>query len=84
MAHLIAQGVPMDKKIYKIPCTWEMYGIIEVEASNLKKAIQLADEAPLPGGDYVDSSWQVTPDTLPEWNQLNEADEKFYNTLEGE
>ena len=51
-------------KTYTIPVSWTMIGIVEVEAENLNKAIQIAqnDEGVIPipdNGQYLDDSWKV-------------------------
>ena len=48
--------------IYRIPCTWEMYGVLEIEADSLDEAIAIAedDDTDLPCDDhYVDGSFEV-------------------------
>jgi|LSQX01.3.fsa_nt_gb hypothetical protein len=54
------------KKIYKIPVTFEMYGVMEVEAASLEEAKRLAIESePLPEEKhYVDDSCQVNEEYL--------------------
>jgi len=50
---------------YKIPCTWEVYGIVFVEADSIKEAIAKAKEdwLPLPTeSSYVDGSFEVNED----------------------
>ena len=47
------------KREYRVPCTWELYGIIYVEAESAEEARELADLDPLPSGDYVDGSWEI-------------------------
>ena len=49
--------------IYKIPVTWEAFGVVEIEAPNLEAAITIFDERsdyiPLPeDSDYVDGSFR--------------------------
>ena len=47
---------------YEIPCSWEVYGTIEVAARSLDAAIKKVedDDFPLPSrSDYVDGSFQV-------------------------
>ena len=51
-----------------IPCSWEMYGKIEIEANTLQEAIEKANEAPLPEGNYVDSSFEVDTEVLYDEN----------------
>jgi len=48
--------------IYKIPCTWEVYGVAKVEAKDLDEAVAMVedDDFPLPNdNDYVDGSFCV-------------------------
>ena len=50
--------------LYKIPCSWEMYGIMYIEAENIEEAIKKAeDEEPLPKGNYIDASFRIDYDT---------------------
>lgn len=53
----------MEKRLFKIPVTWEMYSVVVVEASSLDEAIEIFDETSddmlLPEDrDYVDGSFQ--------------------------
>ena len=57
------------KKEYKIPCSWEMCGHINVEAESLEAAILIAGDEGLPSGDYVDSSFVVNMESLDELMQ---------------
>lgn len=61
-------------KVWKIPVTWEMYGVVRVEADTLKAAMEIAEDPdgdiPLPkDGNYVDGSWALSS-TDPEYVQL--------------
>ena len=59
-------------KYYEIPCTWEVYGTLEVEADSLEEAIELAerDDSPMPDeSDYVDGSFQIDRDIADEINK---------------
>ena len=59
-------------KYYEIPCTWEVYGTVEIEADRLEEAIELAerDDSPMPDdSDYVDGSFQVDRDIAEEINK---------------
>jgi hypothetical protein len=59
-------------KYYEIPCSWEVYGTMEVEASSLEEAIELAerDDSPMPdASDYVDGSFEVDRDVAEEINK---------------
>lgn len=54
---------------YRIPCSWEMYGIMEVEADDIEEAVEFAEaEGELPNGDYVDGSFAVDHDLLEFYN----------------
>ena len=56
----------MSKK-YKVPCSWQMYGFVEVEAEDWSDAIWQAecDHQPLPeDGEYVMSSFEVDHDII--------------------
>ena len=50
-------------RIFKIPVTWEMYGVVEIEAETLSEAVDIFDdtedviELPLEGY-YVDASFR--------------------------
>ena len=58
-------------KYYEIPCTWEVYGTMEVEANSLEEAIELAerDDSPMPDSyDYIDGSFEVDRDVAEELN----------------
>ncbi len=55
---------------YKIPCTWTVSGVVEVEADSLDTAKLLADDAPLPTeSDYVDGSFEVNYAMLDYYNE---------------
>ena len=62
------------KKI-KLPVTWEVSGLIEIEASSIEEAMKKFDEninyIPLPthNGEYVDGSFDLT-DRDPEFIML--------------
>lgn len=52
-------------KTWEIPVSWEMVGMVKIQASTLEKAIDLAkydDSIELPYGEYVDGSFDVTVD----------------------
>jgi len=51
------------KKIFKIPVTWEAYGVVEIEAESLTEALQIFDKTEstieLPyDSEYVDGSFR--------------------------
>ncbi len=50
-------------KIWRIPVTWEMCGIVEVESDKLEDAMDMVkkdDEIELPEGYYVDGSLDLS------------------------
>ena len=52
-------------KTWNIPVSWEVVGMVEIQAATLEKAIELArtdDSIELPYGEYVDGSFDVTVD----------------------
>lgn len=53
-------------KIWKIPVTWEVCGIVEVKANTLEKAmdiVQTDDSIELPtNNSYVDGSFRLSTD----------------------
>jgi len=55
-----------EKKEFKIPVEWAMYGVVTIEAETLDEAIKFVEDdvegIPLPQGDYIDGSWQVNGD----------------------
>ena len=56
----------MSKK-WQIPVTWEMCGVVTIEADTLEEAIDRAnndDSIKLPAGSYVDSSFEVSFDDI--------------------
>ena len=56
------KGENMNNKWYEIPCSWEVYGTVEVAATSLDEAIEKVEDNdfPLPSkSSYVDGSFQV-------------------------
>ena len=52
-------------KTWNIPVSWEVVGMVEIQAPTLEKAIEIArtdDSVELPYGEYVDGSFDVTVD----------------------
>jgi hypothetical protein len=59
---------------YKIACTWQVYGELDIEASNLEEAITIAEDGhtPLPvESEYVDSSFEIDYPMTEEINNLH-------------
>ena len=58
----MAKGVNNVKKVFNVPVTWTMYGVIKVEAESKEEAIRYAYsyECPLPDTKhYLDDSLSV-------------------------
>lgn len=56
----------MTKK-YKIPCSWQVYGYLDIEADGWGEAIEIAEDydTPLPtDGSYVEASFEVDYDII--------------------
>lgn len=56
---------------FNVAVSWEMYGVVTVEAKCLEDAIRIAEEdetIPLPDGDYVDGSFRADADISFEMN----------------
>ena len=52
-------------KTWKIPVSWEVVGVVEIQAPTLDRAIDIArtdDTIKLPDGEYVCGSFDVTVD----------------------
>ena len=48
------------KKKYRVPCSWEVYGITMVEAESWDEAISKSEDAPLPSdGSYIEGSFRI-------------------------
>lgn len=64
--YLMFEDEAIPKISFKIPVVWEMCGTVTVEAKNLKEAIEIVrndnDDIPLPKGNYVDGSFQLSTD----------------------
>jgi len=53
----------MSKKVFKIPVSWESFGVVEIEAYTLDEAITIFDNTqdniPLPyNSEYVEASFR--------------------------
>ena len=53
---------------YKIPCVWQSFGLVEVDADNLDEAIKKAENAPLPESEYIEDSFEVDIEALEYYN----------------
>lgn len=62
------------KRLWKIPVTWESYGVVEIEAETLEEALEITETDPyieLPDGDYIEGSWKVEPYEVAEHMNKN-------------
>ena len=56
-----------SKMKYTIPCSWQMYGYLKIQAESLEEAIKLAEnDYNLPDGSYVEASFEVDYEVLEE------------------
>ena len=72
------------KKIFEVPVSWEVYGVIKVEANSKEEAIKIAksnlDDFSLPTESfYVDDSFDLSSDNLEELKAMTEI---IYNAIE--
>lgn len=54
---------------YEIPCSWQMYGYMKIQADTIEEAIEIAesDSTNLPSdGSYVEASFEVDYDVIEE------------------
>tara|TARA_Y100001973_G_scaffold35273_1_gene53144 strand:+ start:728 stop:1078 length:351 start_codon:yes stop_codon:yes gene_type:complete len=62
-------------KTYRIPCSWEMYGVMEVKAESLEEAVRKAFEGntplPMDNSSYVEASFDVDVEVAEEYNPEN-------------
>ena len=67
-------------KTWKIPCVWQMYGYLYIEANTLEEAIENAydsDQGLPDDGDYVDNSFEVDEDlSVEEIRNLHNNNQK--------
>ena len=75
-------------KIWNIPVSWEVVGMVEIQAPTLEKAIEIArtdDSIELPCGEYVDGSFDVTvddDDLIRNYYNQGQQDENSENSEE--
>ena len=75
-------------RIWKIPVSWEVAGVVEIQAPTLDRAIEIAktdDTIKLPYGEYVSGSFDVTvddDDLIRNYYNQGQQDENSENTAE--
>ena len=75
----LEEGKHCKRKFWKIPVTWECYGVVEVEGNtieealeNFRKAEEEGEGCALPEGNYVDGSFRLSDDDPDELKNLIE------------
>ena len=61
-------------KTYRIPCSWQMYGVMDVKAESLEEAIEKASggSTALPTNSaYIEASFEVDTEIVEDYNQEN-------------
>lgn len=62
------KGTEGKKKFdFVIPVSWSMSAEMHISASNLEEALSIAQNDPLPDGDYADGSFEVSADIIEEY-----------------
>ena len=57
-------------KNYKIPVTWTMYAVVQVQAQDVNDAINKVEAGSIPtGGSYLEDTFQVDNDGLTVFNK---------------
>ena len=75
-------------KTWKIPVSWEVCGVVEIQAPTLDRAIEIAktdDTIKLPDGEYVCGSFDVTvddDDLIRNYYNQGQKDENSENSEE--
>ena len=75
-------------RTWKIPVSWEVAGVVEIQAPTLDRAIEIAktdDTIKLPYGEYVSGSFDVTvddDDLIRNYYNQGQQDENSENTAE--
>jgi len=62
------------QKLFRVPCSWQMYGYFECYAEDWDDAIEQANEGSLPDGDYIDDSFEVDTDRIEEMKEEEKSD----------
>lgn len=58
------------KKKFIVPCYWEIYANVEVEAKDIEEAVMIVDDGPLPeNGSYVTDSFHVDHEVIESYNE---------------
>lgn len=71
------------RQTWQIPVTWQMAGVVSIEADTLEEAMNIAkndDSVELPSGNYVDASFELSFNDVKYIRQFynnNQADEEM-------
>ena len=75
----LEEGKHCKRKFWKIPVTWECYGVVEVEGDTIEEALENfrkceeeGEGCALPEGDYVDGSFRLSDDNPEELKHMIE------------
>lgn len=64
----------MSTKKFIIPCYWNVYGNVEVEAETVEEAVMILEDGPLPeNGSYVANSFRVDHEVINSYNDEEEG-----------
>lgn len=59
------RALKAEPKVWQVPVTWQMQGVLEIEADSLEEACDKAYNSGLPDdGDYIDASFEVDDEDL--------------------
>ena len=65
--------VKTEGKAYRIPCSWQMYGVMEVRAESLEEAVKKASgdstALPMSNSAYVEASFEVDEEIVEDYNR---------------
>ncbi len=53
---------------FRIPCSWQQYGVYEIQAETLEDAIDIAEDEALPDrSSYIEDSFTIHRVEIEEW-----------------
>lgn len=59
------RALKAEPKVWQVPVTWQMHGVLAIEADSLEKACDKAYDCGIPrDGDYIDASFEVDDEDL--------------------
>jgi hypothetical protein len=63
-------------KFFRIPVTWMECGVYFVKADTLEQAKDIAQDANLPEGDYLDNSFEIDHESIESFDTEEELREQ--------